>query len=290
MEISCNGSRAAAASAPGGPGPALPPEPYEIFAVRYGHNPAATAAGNHLGGDPHDRAMPLDYFVWAIRGNGRVFVLDTGYDQAMAEKRGRQHLRCPGEGLRALGIAPETVEDVILSHMHYDHAGNHGLFPRARYHLQDAEMAYCTGRCMGHAALRHPFEEADVAAMVGKVFAGRVRFHDGDSELAPGITLHRLGGHSKGLQVVRVLTRRGWMVLASDASHFYSNMETGRAFPVLHDLEATLEGHARLYALASRPEGVIPGHDPLVMARYPAAAPGLEGIAVRLDADPRRPA
>lgn len=267
------------------------PEPYEIFAVKYGHNPGATAAGNHLGGDPHDRPagtpMPLDYFVWAIRGNGRTFILDTGYDKAMGEKRGRQHLRCPGEGLAAIGINPDTVEDVIVSHMHFDHAGNHGLFPRARYHLQDAEMAYCTGRCMCHAPLRHPFEETDVGAMLGKVFAGRVQFHDGDSELAPGITLHRLGGHSKGLQVVRVLTRRGWMVLASDASHFYSNMETGRAFPILHDLEATLEGYNRLYALASGRSAVIPGHDPLVLARYGTAAPGLEGVVHRLDTDPR---
>lgn len=262
-------------------------EPYEVFAVKYGHNAAATAAGNHLGGDPHDGPMPLDYFVWAIRGNGRTFVLDTGYAKARGEKRGRAHLRCPGEGLNALGINPDTVEDVILSHMHFDHCGNHALFPRARYHLQDAEMEYCTGRCMCHGALRHPFEKEDVTDMVGKVFDGRVTFHDGESQLAPGLTLHKIGGHSKGLQVVRVMTRRGWMVLASDASHFYSNMETGRAFPILHSLADTLEGYDRLYALASDRRGVIPGHDPLVLARYPAAAPGLEGIAARLDADPR---
>lgn len=265
----------------------MSPEPYEVFAVKYGHNAHATIAGNTLGGDPHDGPMPLDYFVWAIRGNGRTFVLDTGFDRAMGEKRGRQHLRCPGEGLAALGINPDTVQDVILSHMHFDHCGNHALFPNARYHLQDAEMAYCTGRCMCHATLRHPFEPDDVTNMVGKVFAGRVQFHDGDSELAPGITLHKLGGHSKGLQVVRVMTRRGWLVLASDASHHYAHMEKGRVFPVVHSVEDTLEGYRRIHALASHPSAVIPGHDPLVMARYPAAAPGLEGIAARLDADPK---
>lgn len=76
------------------------------------------------------------------------------------------------------------------------------------------------------------------------------------------------------------------MVLAADASHFYANMEQGRAFPIIHNLEDTLEGYATLRRLASRPENVIPGHDPLVLARYPAAATGLEGVVVRLDADP----
>lgn len=263
------------------------PEPYEIHAVRYAHNAAATRAGNFLGGDPHDGPMPLDFFVWAIRGNGRTVLVDTGFDETVATKRGRRILRSPGEGLRCIGIDPDTVEDVVVTHLHYDHCGNYGLFPRARYHLQDREMAYATGRCMCHAVLRVPFEAEDVVAMVRKVFEGRVTFHDGDRELAPGITLHRLGGHSKGLQVVRVWTRRGWTVLASDASHFYANMEESRPFHLLHNVEETLEGYRRLYELASDRSAVIPGHDPAVLERYPPSGPGLEGIAVRLDADPR---
>jgi len=149
-------------------------------------------------------------------------------------------------------------------------------------------MAYCTGRCMCHAGLRVAFEEEDVVAMVRKLFAGRVAFTDGAAELAPGLSVHHVGGHSKGLQVVRVLTRRGWIVLAADASHFYANMEEGRAFPILHNLEETLEGYATMRRLASAPEAIIPGHDPLVLERYPAPKTGLEGVVARLDADPQK--
>jgi len=114
------------------------------------------------------------------------------------------------------------------------------------------------------------------------VYENRVRFHKGDSELAPGISLHLIGGHTMGMQSVRVATRRGWVVLASDASHFYANMEQTRPFPIVYSVDDMVAGYEKLRSLAASPAHVIPGHDPLVMQRYPAVK-GLEGIVVRLD-------
>ena len=257
---------------------------YEIYAIRYGHL-ERTATHNFLGGDEHDGPMPLDYYVWAIVGAGRTIVLDTGFDAATGAARGRTLVRPVATGLAALDIDPTGVRDVIVSHMHYDHAGNHDLFPQARYHLQDAEMAYCTGRSMCHGVIRAAFEARDVQAMVGRLYAGRVVFHDGTSEFAPGITLHRVGGHTRGLQVVRVQTRRGWVVLAADAAHFYANWQQRRPFPIVDDVTAYLEALGTIERLASSPQHVIPGHDPLVLQRYPAARPGVTDI-VRVDLDP----
>ena len=118
-------------------------------------------------------SMPLDYFIWAIKNDQRIFVLDTGFDLDIAEKRKRQIVRHPAEGLKAIGIDPADVEDVIISHMHYDHCGNHALFPKARYHLQESEMQYCTGRYMCHGAMRIPFEPDDVVAMVRRALRRR---------------------------------------------------------------------------------------------------------------------
>jgi glyoxylase-like metal-dependent hydrolase (beta-lactamase superfamily II) len=139
---------------------------------------------------------------------------------------------------------------------------------------------------MCHSFLKLPFEEEDVVAMVRKVFAGRVAFHDGTDQIAPGITVHKIGGHSKGLQCVRVKTRRGYVVIASDASHLYNHFENGRVFPVTYSPAEVLEGYDTLRRLATSPAHIIPGHDPAVLKRYPAAAPGLEGWVVRLDRDP----
>lgn len=258
---------------------------HEVFAVRYAQH-ERRASENYVFGDPHDAPEPLAYFIWVIRGPHGTLVVDTGFDQAMATKRGRTLVRPVGEGLAALGIDAATVTDIVVTHLHYDHAGNHELFPRARYHMQDAEMAYATGRCMCHAHVRVPFEVDDVTAMVRRVFDGRVVFHDGDRELVPGVTLHRIGGHSRGLQSLRVKTARGHVVLASDASHLYSHYRTGRVFPIVDSVADVLEGYGTLRRLAESDDHVIPGHDPLVAQRYPAAAPGLDGWVVRLNVDP----
>ncbi len=257
---------------------------YQIYAIRYGHHPRK-ASENFIGGDDHATDMPLDYFVWAIVGPERTWVLDTGFDPEVARRRGRQMVRPIEAGLKAIGVEPDSVSDVIISHMHYDHAGNLAAFPNARFHIQDAEMAFCTGRCMCHGLMRMPFEAQDVAAMVQRLFEGRVQFHDGDAELAPGVTLHKLGGHTKGLQCVRVNTARGRVVLASDAAHLYANLERNHPFPVVADIGDYLEALQTLRRLAPSARHIVPGHDPLVLREYPLARPGLEGI-VRLDVDP----
>ena len=154
------------------------------------------------------------------------------------------------EGLAALGIAPEAVKTVIVSHLHYDHCGNHDLFPQARYHLQDREMEYRDRPLHVSCGAARPFEADDVVAMVRKVFAGRATFHDGEDEIAPGVTVHLIGGHSRGLQCVRVKTRRGYVVLASDATHLYAHMECGRIFPITYNIGEVLEGYATLKKLA----------------------------------------
>jgi glyoxylase-like metal-dependent hydrolase (beta-lactamase superfamily II) len=120
-------------------------------------------------------------------------------------------------------------------------------------------------------------------AMVRKLYGGRVVFHDGDDDFAPGITLHRVGGHSKGLQMVRVKTRRGMVVLASDAAHYYANMERELPYPFVFNVGDTMEGYRRARALADSDGHIIPGHDPEVLKRYPAARPELAGWVARID-------
>jgi glyoxylase-like metal-dependent hydrolase (beta-lactamase superfamily II) len=123
--------------------------------------------------------------------------------------------------------------------------------------------------------------------MVRLNFGGRVAFHDGDEELAPGISLHFTGGHTAGLQVVRVHTRRGWVVLASDASHYYEHIRSNRLFTTAYRLDDMIQAFRKVERLADSPDHIIPGHDPLVMQIYPAPTAAMEGVVVRLDVAPK---
>jgi glyoxylase-like metal-dependent hydrolase (beta-lactamase superfamily II) len=227
-----------------------------------------------------------DLFVWLAKSPSRTFVVDTGFGAEVAARRGRSMLLSPDVGLARLGVNAAEVRDVVITHLHYDHVGNFAMYPKARFHLQDREMQFATGRHMAQPIFAHAYEVDEVVGMVREVYKGRVLFHDGDAELAPGLSVHRIGGHTMGIQSVRVHTRVGWIVLASDAAHLYANMNEVRPFPIVYDVGAMVEGFRRLRELADAPRHVVPGHDPLVMRRYPVAGPGLEGVAVRLDVEP----
>jgi len=260
---------------------------YEVYAVRYGTMQKRSRRESFIHADNPDAAAPIDYFVWAIVNAERTIVVDTGFDRAEGERRGRTMLREPREGLRLIGVDAKTVQDVVVTHLHYDHAGTLEDFPAARFHINDRELAFATGRQMGHTFFRRSFAVEHVCAMVRRVFEGRVAFHEGEQTLAPGVTLHHIGGHTPGMQSVRVKTRRGLVMIASDACHFYENMERGLPFPTVYNVDDMIEGWNTLRRLVETPQHIVPGHDPLVLQRYPAPDAKLDGIVVRLDVPPK---
>lgn len=259
---------------------------YQVYALRYATR-EGTRSAHFIGGDPHDGPMQMDYYLWAIAGGGRVFVVDCGFNAEVAKQRKRMLLRTAVDALAAIGINAATVEDLILTHLHYDHVGNFTDFPKARFHLQEPELTYATGRYMRHPFMSHAFEVEDVVGIVRLNYGGRVVFHNGTTELALGLSLHLAGGHSAGLQFVRVHTQRGWVVLASDVAHYYEHLDTGRPFTTAFHVGDMLDGFDKVRSLASSRDHIIPGHDPKVMELYHAARPDLEGIAVRLDMPPK---
>ena len=153
---------------------------YELYAIRYAERDARRS-DHFIGGDPHDGPMPMDYFVWAAIGAERSFVIDTGFTAGVAAARGRRHLRCPAESLALVGLDRDTVGDVILTHMHYDHVGTFHRFPAAQFHLQEVELHYTTGRHMRHPFLARSFEVEDVVGIVRLNFARRVKLHNARS-------------------------------------------------------------------------------------------------------------
>lgn len=241
---------------------------YEVYALRYA-TMKRRMSHTFVLHDEHDGVVDMHFYVWLIRLGDTAILVDTGFGERSAGARQRPLECCPINALRHLGVKPEQIKDVILTHLHWDHAGNLDKLPNATFHLQDEEAAFATGRCMCMPTLRRAFAVEDVCDFVHRLYEDRVIFHDGDDTVFPGIELLHIGGHTRGLQAVRVHTARGWVVLASDAAHYYENVTLQKPFPVVVDVAQMLLGHRRLLSLAGTLDHFVPGHDPAVLERYP---------------------
>lgn len=241
---------------------------YEVLALKYAET-IRPSRDFYISQDPHDGPLPISYFLWVVRNEERTIVIDTGFEEAAAAARGRNLLRHPVAALKAVGIEAPEVETVILTHLHYDHAGTARSFPNAEFIIQEREVSFATGKAMRFPPCRMPFDVENVIDVVRANFSSRVRFVDGDREVAPGVWVHLIGGHSTGLQVVRVDTAVGPLVLASDAVHFYDNITLANPFPIVACLPDMCAGHERIFELGAERHRVVPGHDPLVESIFP---------------------
>ena len=260
-------------------------ETYEILALKYASITDRMRANSFMfpADDDHATPHPIDFFIWVVRNENRTILIDTGFDTGEARRRDIPLVVEPHEALKRIGVDAETVETVVVTHLHFDHAGTLDRYPGAHFHVQESEVAFATGPCMCDGVLNDAYSVDHVCTLVRKIYSGRVQFHDGDGVVAPGITVHRVGGHTRGMQCVKVATQSGAVVLASDATHYYENFETRKPFRITLDVADTLASYTRLEELATSRKHIVPGHDPLVLERYPAWKPETKGIVHRLD-------
>ncbi|MEQ9177096.1 MAG: N-acyl homoserine lactonase family protein [Alphaproteobacteria bacterium] len=259
----------------------------KVFAIRYASRKAERSSC-FLGGPADDAPVQMDYFVWAIIGEARAFVVDTGFCAPSGAKRGRVADRDPVHAIERVGLQADIVTDVIQTHLHYDHAGGLSAFPAARFHMHARELEFAAGPLMRFDHLAQHYERAHVDTAMSLTRAGRVAIMEEPVRtLAPGVELHHVGGHSDGLTCVRVMTKAGWLLLASDICHFRENLTDRRPFPVAANVVDMLRAYETAEALADGADLIIPGHDPDVMERFPAAGPQDAGIVARLDGGPK---
>jgi glyoxylase-like metal-dependent hydrolase (beta-lactamase superfamily II) len=261
---------------------AEPPTLYEVYAVRYTTMLDFPVSALVEGAEPR-RKLDIAMTFWVLKGpDARTVLVDAGFYRPRLLRDGKRFADYtrPDQALARLGIKPEDVTDIVVTHMHWDHADGVDLFPRARVWIQKDEFNYYTREAKPPSGKDENNESDFVTALVKLNNEGRVRQVDGDArEILPGVTVYTGGRHTFASQYVGVTTKAGLMVIASDNLYLYENLDKHVPIAQTFDAKANLAAQDRMKKLASSPRLIIPGHDPEVFVRFPK--PG-NGVA-RLD-------
>ncbi len=247
------------------------PVDYEVYALRYASRGGdkATEFFRFDSYDEPNEDVQIDYFFWLIRSPERIILVDCGFDEDAGIAKGRRMDTHPLRLLDSLDIAAADVDEVIVSHMHFDHVGNMLLFPNAHFTMGRAEYDFWTGPRAERALFEWTLPRPALRAVEQLRGDGRLALVEGAHEVATGVTVTPMGGHTPGLLVTRVSTASGEVVLASDAVHSYEELDLDRPYNLFTDLEQVYATYDALRALDARDDAwVVPGHDPLVRRHF----------------------
>jgi glyoxylase-like metal-dependent hydrolase (beta-lactamase superfamily II) len=255
---------------------AQPKPQYEVFAVRYATIPDFAVSGLVAGAEA-SRKMNIAMMVWLVRGGGKNILVDSGFYREQFFKQWHvTEFVNPAEAVRRAGVKPEEVTDIIVTHMHWDHADGVDLFPNARIWVQKEELEYYAGSAWQSRRTHGGIDPDDVLAVVKLNMAGKVGLVDGDArEILPGITCYTGGKHTYSSQFVGVSTSGGTVVLASDNVYLYENLDRHVPIAATLDAASNLRAQDRMKELAGDVKRIVPGHDPAVMARFEGVAQGV---------------
>lgn len=251
-----------------------PPSAWRAFAVQFG-TLANFPVRALVAGSDTARRIDAALMIWPlVASDGSIVLVDAGFvrEKFVTQWKPRDYVT-PDSALRRAGFDPARVTDIVVSHIHWDHADGVERLPGARVWLQRAEFEHYVGSD-GRALA--PAIDREVAAMYRRLAdAGRIRLLEGDSaEVRPGIRTFTGGKHTFGSQYVSAVTAAGTVVIASDNAYLYENLDRGRPIAQTLDSLSNLRAQRRMRQLAARPALVVPGHDPTVMTRFPAAGRG----------------
>jgi glyoxylase-like metal-dependent hydrolase (beta-lactamase superfamily II) len=259
---------------------------YETYALRYATRDGNTSSDTYyryeLYGEP-EQTFSMDYFFWVARNAQRTVLVDCGYTEERALQRGRTLLASPEELLERVGVAAAEVDHVVLSHMHWDHVGNVGLFPNATFSIARAEYEFWRGPFGSRPCIGLALGQEELAAIEQLEREGRLFLvDDAHQRLYPGIDVVTMPGHTPGQLVTDVATTAGSVVLASDALHYCDEMTLDRPFHVFTDIAGMYRTYQDLRSLSARPDTtVVAGHDPQVTADYKEVAENCMDLTAR---------
>jgi glyoxylase-like metal-dependent hydrolase (beta-lactamase superfamily II) len=257
---------------------------YEILIVKYGtrHTVRSDVYLNYGVYHEPDAPIEMDYFCWIARNDARTVLIDTGFSRAGGDARGRIMLTDPRDALASLGVDPADEPTVIVTHAHYDHIGNLAHFGRSPVVVAQAELDFWSGPYARHAQFHHSAEDSELKDLAAAAAQGRAVVFGDRYQVADGIEVRRIGGHTPGQSMVTVRTADGPVLLASDAVHYYEEYDKNMPFVSVANLVDMYAGFDTIRALAADGSAahLVSGHDPGTLDRFPRYDGAPDGLDV----------
>jgi glyoxylase-like metal-dependent hydrolase (beta-lactamase superfamily II) len=254
---------------------------YEVYAIEYAVSSSCTPVKSIALNVTTDDSVLFSFYVWYLKGNnGRQILVDTGFlpDTGKPTPRFKRFDRLDAD-LQKIQVNPDDITDVIITHTHSDHVGGLELFPKAQLWMQKNDYAYYVGDAWQKGADHKGLDKRFVLPLVSANMDGRLHLINGDSvEFIPGIRAFIGSRHTFESQHVLVATKTDKVMLASDDSWFYYNVEHIVPIVLTFDSNAYTAALKRMRTLVDNPELIIPGHDSQVLSRFPQVAPGVVKI------------
>lgn len=139
--------------------------------------------------------------------------------------------------------------------------------------MAESEYSFWTSPAARHTQFSYYSEEREIDYLRACASEGRLHLFTGSTSIAPGIRAEEVGGHTPGQAVVRIAAGDRDVLLASDAVHFYEELERDMPFTAVSDLPAMYAVFASIRSRSGNGELiVVPGHDPDVLVRFPACS------------------
>lgn len=255
---------------------------YEIYALKYA-GPSISRVALVRWNEGWDEEIERYYYIWAVRGEEGFTIVDTGASPTMAAQKKLKDYVNPVEVLARIGADRSNVARVVITHIHFDHAGGveafADVFADAPFFVQRKEFDFWTADPV---AKKVPFlsvsDQSSIKALVNMEASGRLKLVDGDLRIMPGMELLSAPGHTVGLQAVAITTAKGPAIIASDCAHIAKSFTDDIPSCFITDLVAWMKTFDRLRKRASS-DLIFPGHDSRMLTDYPAFSEGVTRLA-----------
>ncbi len=255
------------------PGKSFP----KVYALSYGTSPFRESSA--ISGGSRTKRIRYEWMFWLIQDGPRTILVDTGFnDEKTAEKWRFHKYLPPPERLKQAGVQPDSVTDIILTHLHWDHCGSLSSYPNAVVWLQEKEFDWARESLGVSGRNKHGLQMQDMEVLLKIQTENRLKLINGQYSVSEDVVIQHVGGHTPGFQCVNVSSPYGPICILADNANLFKSVQFKKPGGNAQDKKENAEAIQTALLSAGSPFLVLPGHDPRTMNLFPEVSDGIVRI------------